>query len=72
MTKNVGTRDRLLRVVAAIPLTVCAFTSPLSLPLRLMFFVPPALYLLVTAARGWCVGYSLTGKSTCDVARLGS
>ena len=71
MTKNLGTTDRILRVVAAAPLTACAFLAPLDAPIRLVAFGGPAAYMLFTALAGTCLGYALMGRSTCPVARGG-
>jgi hypothetical protein len=69
MTRNVGTRDRLGRAVASMPLLMCALMAPLPLGARLLGFGAPAAYLLVTAAAGRCLGYRLLGRSTCPVTK---
>ena len=68
MNKNLGRVDRILRLVAAVPLTACAFLAPLVAPIRLVAFGLPAGYMLLTALAGTCVGYALIGRSTCPVA----
>ena len=70
MTKNVGNRDRLVRLVASIPLVTCAVMAPLPLAARLLAFAVPAAYFLVTAAAGRCVGYCVMGRSTCGVTKV--
>lgn len=65
MSTNVGNLDRLLRILATLPLLTCAALAPLPLAVRLAAFAAPALYLLFTAASGTCLGYLLMGKSTC-------
>lgn len=65
MNRNVGSRDRWLRVLGAVPLAACALLAPYSLPLRLLAFGLPALYMLGTALFGSCLGYALMGRSTC-------
>ncbi len=67
MTRNIGNRDRLLRVTAALPLLACAFLAPLPLPARLAACAAPGVYLLLTALLGACLGYRLMGRSTCPV-----
>jgi hypothetical protein len=68
MTKNLGNADRILRLVAAVPLTACAFLAPLDAPIRLVAFGVPAVYMLFTTLAGTCLGYALMGRSTCPVA----
>ena len=68
MRKNLGTVDRMLRLVAAVPLAACALLAPLIAPVRLIAFGVPAGYMLMTALAGTCVGYALMGRSTCPVA----
>lgn len=65
MTRNLGNADRILRVTAAIAATVCALIGPFSPVVRLAIFGGTAVYLLLTALVGTCVGYRLMGRSTC-------
>jgi hypothetical protein len=65
MNRNLGTADRVLRVLAAIAAAVCAVAGPFSPVVRLGIFGGTAGYLLLTALVGTCVGYRLMGKSTC-------
>ena len=65
MTINLGTVDRWLRVLAAVPLGVCAVAGPFSWAVRLGVFGLNAAYLLWSALAGSCVGYRLMGRSTC-------
>jgi hypothetical protein len=69
MIRNVGTRDRLYRGLAALPLLACSFLAPLPLGARLLTMAAPAIYLLFTAFAGLCACYALVGKSTCAVPR---
>lgn len=69
MTRNVGNRDRLARTLAAVPLLACSVMAPLPLIARLLALAAPAVYLLFTAVSGACLGYALTGKSTCPGPR---
>lgn len=71
MTKNLGTSDRILRLIAVAPLTACAFLAPLDAPIRLAAFGLPAVYMLFTTLAGTCLGYALMGRSTCPVAARG-
>lgn len=68
MTRNVGSFDRLLRLLAALALAAGAALAPWPLATRLLALGLPALYMLFTAARGLCFGYLLMGKSTCSSA----
>jgi hypothetical protein len=65
MLKNLGRADRILRVVVASAAACCAVLAPYSAVWRLGLFAPSALYLLLTALTGTCLGYRLMGKSTC-------
>ncbi len=67
MKKNVGSWDRIGRVIAAAALGVCAIVAPLPLWIRVAGFGVNALYLAFTALSGTCLGYRLMGKSTCPV-----
>jgi hypothetical protein len=71
MTKNLGTADRSLRVVAAGLMGMCAVLAPWPPAVRLGLLGVMALYMLLTALVGTCLGYRLIGKSTCPT-RLGT
>jgi DUF2892 family protein len=72
MTKNLGNADRVLRIVGATAATCCAVLSPFPLGVRLGVFGGTALYLVLTALAGTCLGYRLIGKSTCPTAGQGA
>jgi hypothetical protein len=73
MPQNLGTFDRAARLVAALPLAVCAFLAPLGALVRGLAFGAPAIYLVATGLGGVCLGYRLMGKSSCPAPRaLGS
>lgn len=65
MLKNLGKADRTLRVVLASVAACCAVLAPYSLGWKLGLLAPSAVYLLLTALTGTCLGYRLMGKSTC-------
>jgi hypothetical protein len=65
MGKNVGSMDRVARLVAASGMLVCSVMAPLPLEARLAFMGLPGAYILFTAISGFCFGYRLTGKNTC-------
>jgi hypothetical protein len=69
MTRNVGSFDRIARLLAALPLVVCSAMAPFPLWMRLALFVPPALYLGGSSLAGTCLGYKLMGRSTCPAPR---
>lgn len=59
MKKNIHKIERIVRVVAGIGLTACAFIGPEN-KLFLLGLIPVATGLL-----GWCPPYALLGISTC-------
>lgn len=68
MTRNLGSLDRGLRVLAALALGVVAVVGPFSLGVRLGVFGLNGAYLLWTALAGSCLGYRLMGRSTCPAS----
>ena len=63
MGKNIGTVDRILRIVAGIVLIALVFVGPQT-PWGWIGVMP-----LVTALVGWCPAYRLLGVRTCAVER---
>ncbi len=63
MTVNVGTIDRVARIVVGLGLLSLVFVGPKTL-WGLIGLVP-----LTTAAVGWCPLYSLIGVKTCPTQR---
>ena len=59
MGKNVGTLDRIIRIVAGLALIALVFVGPKT-PWGWIGVVP-----LVTALIGWCPAYTLFGIKTC-------
>ena len=59
MKKNIGTTERIARVVVGIGILSMAFVGPRS-PWAYLGILP-----LLTGAIGWCPPYSLLGISTC-------
>jgi len=72
MKRNVGTADRVLRLVGAVAMGICAVMAPLPLSIRLAGFGLGGAYLLFTSLAGTCFGYRLMGRSTCPVSALGA
>jgi hypothetical protein len=70
MIRNVGGLDRIARAITALALTTCSFLAPLPLGTRLAAFAVPAVYLLLTALRGTCLGYRMMGRSTCPTKSI--
>ena len=65
MKRNLGNGDRLLRAVGGAAMVACAVMAPVPLAVRLAVFGVTGGYLLLSALRGTCLGYTLMGKSTC-------
>ncbi|MGR3321726.1 MAG: YgaP family membrane protein [Pseudooceanicola sp.] len=63
MTRNEGTIDRVLRIVAGLVLLSLVFVGPQT-PWGWIGLVP-----LVTGLVGWCPLYTLFGISTCPMKR---
>ncbi|MFT6914901.1 MAG: hypothetical protein ACJAWL_001200 [Motiliproteus sp.] len=59
MEKNVGSIDRVLRIIAGIVLIALVFVGPQT-PWGWIGLVP-----LLTAVIGWCPAYRLFGLKTC-------
>ena len=61
MTANVGTADRVIRVLVGIALLVWFFLGTGEVRwIGLIGIIP-----ILTAAAGWCPAYRLLGMSTC-------
>ena len=59
MTRNIGSADRLIRMLVGLAALSLVFVGPKSL-WGLIGLVPP-----VTALVGWCPPYAILGISTC-------
>jgi hypothetical protein len=59
MKKNVGSVERVIRVIAGIAILSLAFVGPQS-PWAYLGIIP-----LATGLMGWCPAYALLGISTC-------
>lgn len=65
MLKNVGCKDRALRIVVGIVLIALVFIMPdIANPWGWIGIVP-----LATALIGWCPAYSLFGIKSCSIER---
>jgi hypothetical protein len=63
MTRNEGSIDRALRIIAGLVLISLVFIGPQT-PWGWIGVVP-----LVTGLIGWCPAYTLLGLNTCPVKR---
>ena len=59
MKKNVGTADRIIRIIAGLGILSLVFIGPRTL-WGLLGLLP-----LVTGIAGWCLPYQLLGINTC-------
>lgn len=59
MKKNIGSTERIIRIVAGMGIISMAFVGPHS-PLAFLGIIP-----LATGLIGWCPPYALLGFSTC-------
>lgn len=65
MSTNVGSIDRILRVIVGIALIAFAFTS--ASPYAWLGYI--GIVPILTAAIGWCPAYTLLGIKTCPAKR---
>jgi len=61
MTNNIGTIDRILRLIVGLGLIAIVFVGPMT-PWGWLGLIP-----LATAVLGWCPPYALLGINTCGV-----
>ncbi len=59
MKKNIGSTERIIRIVSGMGIISMAFVGPHS-PLAFLGIIP-----LATGLIGWCPPYALLGFSTC-------
>lgn len=63
MKKNVGSIERIIRIIAGIAILSLAFVGPKS-PWAYLGIIP-----LATGLIGWCPPYALLGISTCKTGK---
>lgn len=63
MKKNIGTKDRLIRLTLAILLLAFAWWQSSWIALA------ASLFTFYEALASWCVLYQFLGKNTCDIPR---
>ncbi|HEY4832329.1 MAG TPA: DUF2892 domain-containing protein [Waddliaceae bacterium] len=61
MKKNIGTKDRFIRLSLALILLMLAWLS------HSWIILAVGLFVLYEAAASWCIYYQLTGKNTCSI-----
>jgi Protein of unknown function (DUF2892) len=61
MTRNIGSLDRMLRIIVGLGAISLVFIGPQT-PWGWLGLIP-----LATAALGWCPPYALLGLNTCSV-----
>lgn len=66
MSVNMGSIDRLLRVIVGLALLAFAFFGPADLAWKWVGYI--GVVPLLTAAVGWCPAYTLLGIKTCKAA----
>lgn len=59
--RNIGSTERVIRIVAGVAITALAFVGPQT-PWALLGLVP-----LATGLMGWCPPYAIFGINTCKV-----
>lgn len=63
MRKNIGSVDRILRLVIALLLFVYAYWKANWIVFAL------ALFVLFESVYGWCIFYQVLGKNTCSIKK---
>jgi len=66
MKKNVGTIDKVVRILAAILITVLYFTDIITGTVGIVFVVLAAVF-AITSLISFCPLYAIFGLSTCPV-----
>ena len=66
MANNLGSADRIARVIASVALFVGAAAAPVP-PLVQIALALTGLYMLGSSLVGTCLGYKLIGVSTCPI-----
>lgn len=62
MKKNIGKKDRIIRLVISIALAIVAFLFSGIIKLALLLV---SVFILYEALAGWCAFYAIIGKNTC-------
>jgi hypothetical protein len=64
MKHNVGTPDRIVRVLVGLAMLACSVLLPLPLAVRVAVLGATGGYLVVSSLVGSCLGYTLIGRTT--------
>ena len=67
MTKNIGTKDRLIRLAIAIACFVGAYVATAAT--IQLFLIAFGLFCVFQATFSWCAWYALLGKNTCPIQK---
>lgn len=67
MTKNMGSLDRGLRIVAGLALLAFAFAGPADIAWKWVGYI--GIVPIVTSLVGWCPAYTLLGIKTCPATQ---
>ncbi len=66
MKKNIGTFDRVVRLIIGVILLVIALFAVTALWLKVLVIIL-AIFTFYEALSSWCLFYQLIGKNTCPV-----
>ena len=66
MKKNIGTFDRIVRLIIGVILLVVAFVVVTALWLKIILIIL-AIFTFYEALASWCLLYQLIGKNTCPI-----
>ena len=67
MVKNVGSADRIIRIVVGLALIVFALFGPADIAWKWVGWI--GVVPILTALMGWCPAYSILGLRTCPMDR---
>ncbi len=68
MKKNMGSADKIIRIIVAVVLAILSYTGVLSGTLGIIALVLAAVFVL-TSAMSFCPLYAIFGMSTCPVEK---
>ena len=68
MAKNMGSYDRIVRLLIALALALLYFTGMVGGALGIIFLVVAVVF-LITSLVGYCPGYAPMGVSTCGKSK---
>jgi hypothetical protein len=66
MKKNIGTRDRIVRLIIGIACIVVAFVVMNLLAWKIVLIVI-GVFCIYEALASWCLWYRIIGKNTCPI-----